>query len=604
MKNLDSEKHFYLITLMIIGGTGTGWLLAFPLKPATEVNVLHLFMQTLIVLLVLVAYKYLFRLNNIKLQLGWGLFAAGKLMELCNELSPAPDLYGTTLKGVLTISGLSLTVWGFYQTYSYFVNRINENKKTQQKLVRMKEIQKCVTEILENIIVEKDRDSLFQKTCGYLVQTRDYRFAWIGLVEENTKKIKPVAHAGFEQGYLKDITVTYDETKTGKGPAGTAIRTLKPAVIKDTQTDPLFKPWRQEAQKRNFKSVLSAPLINDKKAFGSLTVYSAYPNAFDVEEVELINTLARSLSYACHILEVEENEKKARKALKESETHFRILVETLGEGVIVTDLDDNIKYSNPAFCSLLEYSKSDLTGKNLKEFIPPSQWEKLKEHNLLRRKGTSSSYELEITAKSGEIKIVKVTGVPIKDAAGNTRETLGVLTDVTRLKKLENKLLKQAIKDELTGLYNRFYFKERIKKEVERAGRFDHALSFVMIDVDNFKFINDKFSHLEGDKVLQGVGSILKKSTRKYDLAFRYGGDEFLLVLPETSEKQAQVLVERIKNEVEVNFKRNKNLRVKPFLSFGISTWSSSKGKKWEDVLKESDLKMYHEKMKKKNKSV
>lgn len=593
-------KNYTIVFMLAMGGVSVSWFTVFDLKPAGKLDVQDIVIEGLVLLLILTAHIYIFRLKIGKLQLGWSILAIGRLIDLFDEFTSEPEFFDTTMEGLLVISSLALTVRGFYEAYLSLKDEIEARKKNEKCLLRIREIQKCVTDVLETIVFEKDRDKLFRQTCQILIRARYYRFAWIGLVKEGTKKVMPAAHAGFEKGYLDNITVTWDRAETGRGPTGTAIKTGKPSIIKDTGSDPFFEPWRREAQKRNFASVAAVPLLCRNNIFGALTVYSAYPDAFDSEEIELLQILARSLAYAYNTLEIEEKRKEAERALKKSEKHYRTLVEALGEGVVVTDLDNKIQYVNPAICSLLGYKKSELIGRNFEDFIPPSQWSKIKEHNRLRLKGENSSYELQIITRSGDNKIVRITGVPIKDDTGQAITTLGVVSDVTQVKELENKLLRQAREDALTGLYNRFYFNERIKEEIERAARYEHNLTFIMIDIDNFKEINDRFSHLMGDKVLKEVGGVLKACVRESDLAFRYGGDEFLLVLPETSSKEAQQLVKRIQKKVKIAQKNSRFGKIEPILSFGIATWEPGSGKKWEEVLKESDLKMYQEKMKKK----
>lgn len=594
-------KNYTIIFLLVMAGAGVSWFTAFNLKPAGKLDVQDIVFEGLVISLILIAYVYICRLKINKLQLGWSIFVIGRLIDFFDEFTSEPDFYDTQLEGVLVIIGLVLTVRGFYEAYLSLKDEIVARKNTEKCLLRTHEIQKCVTCVLETIVIDEDRDKLFQQTCQILIRTRDYRFVWIGLVKEGTKKVMPVACAGFEEGYLDNVTITWDRTETGRGPTGTAIRTGRPSVVKDTGLDSSFEPWRREAQQREFASVAAVPLLCGDTIFGALTVYSAYLDAFDSYEVDLLQILARSLAYAYNTLQIEERRKEVERALKKSEKHYRTLVEALGEGIVVTDLDDNIQYVNPAICSLLGYPKSELTGRNLKDIIPLSQWAKIKEHNRLRLEGGSSSYELQIITRSGDTKIVRVTGVPIKTGTGQTVTTLSVISDVTHLKELEKKLFRQAREDALTGLYNRYYFNERIKEEVERADRYKHNLTFIMIDIDDFKKINDCFSHLVGDEIIKEVGGILKASLRESDLAFRYGGDEFLVVLPETDSDGAQQLVKRIQKRVEIARENDRFREVEPALSFGIAVRKPGSGRKWEDVLKESDLKMYYEKSLKKN---
>ncbi|MCX5715522.1 MAG: GGDEF domain-containing protein [Candidatus Omnitrophica bacterium] len=134
-------------------------------------------------------------------------------------------------------------------------------------------------------------------------------------------------------------------------------------------------------------------------------------------------------------------------------------------------------------------------------------------------------------------------------------------------------LLKEAITDGLTGLYDHKYFMMRLEEEASRAKRYLRPLSLLMIDIDYFKKYNDTFGHLEGDKVLEKLGTTLRKFSRNVDLAARYGGEEFAVILPETNAKGAMVLAERLRKYIEVA----KTEPGKGFaISIGIGTFDPS----------------------------
>lgn len=128
---------------------------------------------------------------------------------------------------------------------------------------------------------------------------------------------------------------------------------------------------------------------------------------------------------------------------------------------------------------------------------------------------------------------------------------LAVALDRTSLKRQAVELRQISITDPLTGLLNRRYLEERLSEEINRSQRHGYPLSFMMIDVDEFKSYNDKFSHPEGDKALQIVGQCLKSTLRAADVAARYGGEEFSILLPQTNINEAFVIAERIRQKVE-----------------------------------------------------
>ncbi|MGD9009768.1 MAG: diguanylate cyclase [Desulfobacteraceae bacterium] len=115
-----------------------------------------------------------------------------------------------------------------------------------------------------------------------------------------------------------------------------------------------------------------------------------------------------------------------------------------------------------------------------------------------------------------------------------------------------DKLKRLSITDGLTKLYNSRYFYNQIKAEIDRTSRYQRPLSLLLLDIDQFKDYNDSYGHLEGDKVLVGLGLVIKSCLRKMDSAYRYGGEEFTVILPETEGGEAATVAERIRSAVEI----------------------------------------------------
>jgi len=135
----------------------------------------------------------------------------------------------------------------------------------------------------------------------------------------------------------------------------------------------------------------------------------------------------------------------------------------------------------------------------------------------------------------------------------------------------------QSITDDMTGLYNHRHLIDLIDKELERAKRYHRNLSTVMLDIDDFKKINDRYGHLVGDRVLRELARLLKKSIRQVDTVARYGGDEFFIILPESAFHTAQLVAERIQKTVrEYRFNQPERL-LSLTVSVGISSFQDSK---------------------------
>ena len=139
---------------------------------------------------------------------------------------------------------------------------------------------------------------------------------------------------------------------------------------------------------------------------------------------------------------------------------------------------------------------------------------------------------------------------------------------------LHQEIKQLAITDELTGLYNFRYIKNRLEEEVKRAQRFKHPLALIMADIDHFKEFNDAYGHLEGNEVLQNIAGILQLNVRVVDIVARFGGEEFIIILPEANKKEAHKIAERIRIKVEdynfINKKSHPNEKVT--LSLGVTS--------------------------------
>lgn len=174
----------------------------------------------------------------------------------------------------------------------------------------------------------------------------------------------------------------------------------------------------------------------------------------------------------------------------------------------------------------------------------------------------------------------------------------------TRTKEIntKNKQLKQMLKkikkiseiDALTGIYNRGACNNYLKLEFMRYTRYQHPATIAMIDIDKFKQINDKYGHQAGDVVLQNFANILKNTVRKADIVCRYGGDEFIIILPDTNASMASKLINRINKIIfkKLIIQYQSNI-IKYSVSIGVATIDSSSYKQYEDWLNSADLNLY-----------
>ncbi len=166
------------------------------------------------------------------------------------------------------------------------------------------------------------------------------------------------------------------------------------------------------------------------------------------------------------------------------------------------------------------------------------------------------------------------------------------LLDITARKRMERHLRKMAQLDGLTKLFNHYAIVERLEEELNRSKRYGVNVSCLMIDVDRFKLINDKFGHPKGDQILKRVALLIKKNLRNTDIVGRYGGDEFFVILPETKPKNARLPALRIQQAFKLKM-RQYHLSLANTLSIGISGYPAQKIRHAKDLIERADQAMY-----------
>lgn len=232
---------------------------------------------------------------------------------------------------------------------------------------------------------------------------------------------------------------------------------------------------------------------------------------------------------------------------------LRGIVRQARDIIVATDLEGRVTDFNEEAEQVLGYRADEVLGRTADLFYV----KKTTRRQLLRELEQEPSgvvrADVEVRTKDGKRCWLGLSLSWLRGPAGERVGTIGVSKDVTTRRELELELRKLSITDKLTGLYNQNHFFARLEIEKERAIRLRHDLSLLLFDLDGFKQLNDRLGHREGDAVLREVGAILFRSVRKeVDSAFRYGGDEFTVLLPGTNLEQAVSFAERVRAEIEV----------------------------------------------------
>ena len=172
--------------------------------------------------------------------------------------------------------------------------------------------------------------------------------------------------------------------------------------------------------------------------------------------------------------------------------------------------------------------------------------------------------------------------------------------NIRKRKEKEEEIIYLNYHDSLTDLYNRRYFMQAGKKEIERSKRYNEQLSLMMIDIDHFKNVNDTYGHIIGDKVLKSLASLLKESIRNVDTVGRLGGEEFGIILPKSSLDKAKRVAERLRKNIEENIFKFDEAKISITISIGITSYHQ-KTKNMDNLIHKADLALYEAKKRGRN---
>jgi diguanylate cyclase (GGDEF)-like protein/PAS domain S-box-containing protein len=272
--------------------------------------------------------------------------------------------------------------------------------------------------------------------------------------------------------------------------------------------------------------------------------------------------------------------KIAEAALKESEDKFRTIFENSSSAMAIIESDTTISMVNKEYCKIGLYEEKDVIGMSWTKQIPSEDLKMLEEYDrerLINPQNAPSNYEFSFYRKDGEIRngLISVAVLP------NTQKIVASFIDITERKRAEEALRESeqryremSIIDDLTQLYNSRHFYAQLETEIERSNRYGQPLTLLLLDLDKFKNFNDKYGHVQGDYVLSRLGHAIKRSLREIDSAYRYGGEEFTIILPMTMSEEGIVTAKRIQKELrKENFSLVSGQEIYMTVSIGLAQY-------------------------------
>lgn len=271
--------------------------------------------------------------------------------------------------------------------------------------------------------------------------------------------------------------------------------------------------------------------------------------------------------------------------LEETARFLNTIFESIRDPFIILDRDYTIVKANQAYSDLKHISLEDLIER--KCYVTTRNRKEVCENCIVTKtflSGDPSAKEKKVLTLYGTEEWIEIYTYPIVSKEGIVTHVVEYVRNITDRKRAEqesHRFIKEletlSSEDSLTGLQNRRIIYERIRHEIERVRRYKTELSLIFCDLDYFKEINDTYGHKAGDEVLKTIADILRRAVRTSDVVGRYGGDEFLIVLPETSLKGAQEMAERIRIAVQdTKFEMPGGKSVGTTMSIGVAFYDGT----------------------------
>ena len=295
--------------------------------------------------------------------------------------------------------------------------------------------------------------------------------------------------------------------------------------------------------------------------------------------------------------------KQTEEALRDAERNYRSMFENALDGIFQTTRAGHYLQANLALARIYGYeSPSELIDslRDIKRQLYVDPRRRAEFVRLMRLDGSVTSFEAQIYRKDGSIIWITEDARAVHDASDTLLYYEGRVQDITHRKNLEaerERLLAEALEradhDPLTGLLNHRAFHKRYQEETARAARDGKPLAVAVMDLDNFKFFNDAYGHAVGDDVLRRVAETLRDGCRSYDTLARFGGDEFALLMPNTSQSEAELLAARLRKSLaSVGYRpADAECAIPLTLSAGLAVFPED-GQERQEVLETADARL------------
>ncbi len=483
---------------------------------------------------------------------------------------------------------------------------VTDQKKAEEKILEVSSQIERFSKISAAILSIEDEKKLFEYITKAVTEISDFGRVLISYFTEESPFRKIIAHQGVKKSDLDRVKkvempkvkyLSYFEKGIKIGNQSCYIPAHKRGILDQKALISSEKTYPEKENKWLKDDNLLVAMKDAKgEIIGMISVDDSKSGKIPTEET------VRPLEIFANLISEIIQKILLTKKIKHSEEKYRELVSNIKIGIFRGTPKGEILEANPAVLEMFEYKE---TEKFIK-LITADLYQNPNDHGFfmkeIEEKGLVQNKDILMKKKDGKTFWASVTATAIRNDVGKVSHYDAVLEDITERKHLQEEVKRLLVTDELTGLYNRRYFNEKIPMVLKATETFRSSLALIMVDMDDFKAYNDKYHHLEGDEVLKEIARVCYQNIRNYkdnewiskfgseefafnDWAARFGGDEFIIVLPGQSAEDASTVAERIRKVFEKTSFMPKEKTIHKTVSMGIASCyyadgNSKKGRK------------------------
>ncbi len=456
---------------------------------------------------------------------------------------------------------------------------------------------RVLTEVHRILVGATNEGDLLARACQSLVATGAIKLAWVGYVEREPRpRIAAVARAG-RTAFLDDVDARDAEAEFDDGIIGEVLRTGTARVVNDVRRAPELSRWWGRYDATGLVSGCALPLALGAEVIGVLVLHSDEVGFFGLDEVELFGGLAQDLAYGVGRLRDATELVSAQERLRTSEQRFRLAFEANAAPMLFTDLEDRVIDVNDAFCRMVGRRREEIVGRETRPFTHPEDATLTREwrRRITAGEVDEARYLKRYVHRDGRVVSAEITRSAARDERGRILYFVSAERDVTEESLRAARLSHQALHDPLTGLANRTLLEDRLAQAFSRAARQGGCGAILLIDLDDFKQVNDTYGHLAGDALLEAVARRLTGVARASDTLARFGGDEFIYLAEGlASPAEAEAVARRFRDALAAPFALE-DTTCRQRASIGVAVFDGTEGSAHE-VLREADLALYEAK--------